>query len=301
MNKNSTNSHKNTGIPASFTGAAFAFLAAVIFSFLNLAIRFSEPHLTVWHMIFGRSVFGVVFLLAAAKIANMRLWGQNPRILAALGITGTIGILCLTVALLHVPLFQALILFYTYPAVAALVSPLLTDDQIRFSDWVCILLAFAGTFLILWSGNRIGLSLSFGHAAALGASAALGMTLTLIRRISADHNALTPIFYISAAGAVISFFPLLFSGSGIPESAAGFWWICAIGILAVCAHISTNAALSYITSPKVGIIGMMEVFFGAVYGYMLFAESLGWSTLSGGALIIMAAVGLVGSSAPEKP
>ncbi len=124
--------------------------------------------------------------------------------------------------------------------------------------------------------------------------------MTLIRRISADHNALTPIFYISVAGTLISFFPLLFSGSGIPASAAGFWWICAIGILGVSAHISTNTALSYITSPKVGIIGMLEVFFGAVYGYLLFAETLGWSTLFGGTLIIAAAVGLVGSSAPQK-
>ncbi|MGM0642694.1 MAG: DMT family transporter [Thermodesulfobacteriota bacterium] len=300
MKRNRMKSHNNTGIPAPFAGAAFAFLAAVIFSFLNLAIRFSEPHLTVWHMIFGRSVFGVIFLLAAARIGNIRLSGNNPRTLAALGISGTIGIVGLTVALLHVPLFQALILFYTYPAVAALVSPLLTDDRIRFSDWVCIVLAFSGTFLILWSGNRIGISLSLGHAAALGASAALGVTLTLIRRISADHNALTPIFYISVAGTLISFFPLLFSDSGIPASAAGFWWICAIGILGVSAHISTNTALSYITSPKVGIIGMLEVFFGAVYGYLLFAETLGWSTLFGGTLIIAAAVGLVGSSAPQK-
>lgn len=292
--------HKKAQVSAPFAGAAFAVLAAVIFSFLNLAIRFSEPHLSIWHMIFGRSVFGVVFLMAAARIGNVRLRGENPVILTALGITGTIGILCLTVALLIIPLFQALILFYTYPAVAALVSPLLTDDRIRLSDWICISLAFCGTFLILWSGNRLGFSLTFGHAAALGASAALGITLTLIRRISADHNALTPIFYISVTGAVACFFPLLFSESGIPSSAAGLWWIFAIGILAVCAHISTNTALSYITSPKVGIISMLEVFLGAVYGYILFAETLGWSTLTGGTLIIAAAAGLVSSSASQK-
>ena len=292
--------HNKAQLSSGFVGVAFAVLAAVIFSFLNLAIRFSEPHLSVWHMIFGRSLFGVVFLMAAARIGNIRLRGESPLTLAALGITGTIGILCLTVALLHIPLFQALILFYTYPAVAALVSPLLTDDRIRLSDWACILLAFLGTFLILWSGNRIGFDLSSGHAAALGASAAIGITLTLIRRISSNHNALTPIFYISMAGAVICFFPMIFSDSGAPSSAAGLSWICTIGILAVCAHISTNAALSQITSPKVGIISMLEVFFGAVYGYLLFAEALGWSTLTGGTLIMAASAGLVASSSDSE-
>jgi drug/metabolite transporter (DMT)-like permease len=42
----------------------------------------------------------------------------------------------------------------------------------------------------------------------------------------------------------------------------------------------------------VGSISMLEVLFGAVYGYVLFSEALGWSTLVGGGLIIGASFGL---------
>lgn len=283
-------------ISANLAGAVLAVLAAIFFSFLNLAIRFSEAHLSVWHMMFGRSLFAVVFLLAAARLGGLSLKGRRQSVLLLQGLTGTAGILCLTYALLTIPLFQALILFYTYPAVAALISPLLARDRICRRDWICIGLAFFGTVLILWSGHSQGFAVSLGHAAALGASAGLGLTMTLIRRLSPENNALTPLFYISAVGCLACFLPLIASSSGILVSTAGLWWLGAIGLLAVLAHVASNQALSFIPSPRVGIISMLEVLFGAVYGYLLFAETLGWSTLFGGTLVVVAAVGLIRGS-----
>lgn len=279
------------------SGACLAVLAAFLFSILNVVIRFSEPHLTVWHMMFGRSVFGLVFLLLAARAWRLNILGQKRGILLLLGLTGTGGILCLTLALLQIPLFQALILFYTYPAVAALLTPLLTRDRIHLRDWTCIGLAFLGTVLILWSGQSRELSLSLGHLAAIGASTGLGLTMTLTRRVSPANNALTPIFYISAIGTVICFFPLFHSDVTFLVQAQGMFWLLAIGLLAVSAHIATNKALSYAPSPRVGIISMLEVLLGAVYGYVLFTETLGWSTLFGGALVIASGIGLIRSSA----
>lgn len=283
-------------ISANLAGAVLAVLAAIFFSFLNLAIRFSEAHLSVWHMMFGRSLFAVVLLLVVARLGRVDLKGRKQGLLLLQGLTGTAGILCLTYALLSIPLFQALILFYTYPAVAALISPLLTRDRIAGRDWFCIGLAFFGTVLILWSGHSQGLAVSLGHVSALGASAGLGLTMTLIRRVSPENNAMTPLFYISAVGCLVCFLPFVSSPSGILVSASGLWWLLAIGLLAVLAHIATNKALSFIPSPRVGIISMLEVLFGAVYGYLLFAEALGWSTLLGGALVITAAVGLIRGS-----
>jgi len=175
---------------------------------------------------------------------------------------------------------------------AALLSPLLTNDRIQVHDWICIALAFSGTLLILWSGQKAGIHISFGHIAAICASIGLGTTMTLVRRVSDDNNALIPIFYISAVGAVTCFFPLLYLETGVFISTKGFLWLCVIGLLAVFAHIATNQALGYISSPKMGIISMLEVPFGAVFGYFLFAETIGWSTLSGGMLIMIAGIGL---------
>lgn len=276
-------------------GAGLAVLAAFLFSCLNVVIRFSDPYLTVWHMIFGRSLFGVVLLFFMARTLGVGLAGSKRWILFLLGWTGTIGIFLLTVALLRIPLFQALILFYTYPVVAALISPWLTPDTNSLRDWVCIALAFGGTGLILWSGRVSGLELDVGHMAGLGASLFMGLTLTLVRRVSGVNTPLAPIFYISVIGMVASLFPMLHPSVGLAVPLLGLAWLVAIGLFAVLAHIATNKALAYIASAKVGSISMLEVVFGAVYGYALFSEALDWSTLVGGTFILLAGIGLAQS------
>lgn len=270
-------------------------MAAFFFSCLNVAIRFSDPYLTVWHMIFGRSVIGTVFLVFMARSLGIGLAGQRRKVLLLLGCTGTAGILFLTLALLRIPLFQALVLFYTYPVVAAVISPWLTPDKNSLKDWMCIGLAFAGTALTLWSGRMNGLELDIGHGAGLLAAVLMGLTLTLVRRVSRENTPLTPIFYISMVGIAAGFFPMLHPEVGFIVPALGLAWLMAIGLFAVLAHIATNAALSFIASAKVGSISMLEVLFGAVYGYILFSEDLGWSTVAGGALIIGAGFGLAQS------
>lgn len=275
-----------------------ATMAAFLFSCLNVAIRYSDPYLTIWHMIFGRCVLGTIFLLLLAKGTGTQISGQKKKTLLLVSLTGTAVIFCLTYALLRIPLFQALILFYTYPVVAALISPWLTSDSNSLWNWVCIALAFIGTALALWSGQSGTLALNIGHIAGLAASVSMGLTMTLIRRVSDVNSSLTPIFYISVMGMLVSLVPLFHPNNEFSMPLPGVAWLFAIGLFAVLAHISSNKALSYIASAKVGSISMLEVFFSAIYGYILFSEPLGWSTAAGGLLIILAALGLIQDSGP---
>ncbi len=284
-------------------GALAALLAGVLFGLLNVTIRLSEPSLTIWHMMFGRSVTGVVLILIMARRMRTVLIRGQAAALALIGLTGTLGILGLTHALLEIPLFQALVLFYTYPAVAALTSPWLTKDTHDLKDWGFIGLAFAGICCILWSGSAGRLGLTAGHLSALSASLGLGLTMTLIRRVRPKVSSLSPIFAISVVGSVICVLPLFHSGVGFRVSSHGLLWILIIGILAASAHIATNKALGYISSSKVGIFSSTEVLYGALIGLFLFSEPLGWSTLIGGALILAASIGLMretpGSAIPQ--
>lgn len=279
--------------PPVFYGAMLAILAAFLFSCLNVVIRFADPYMTVWHMVFGRSLLATIFLVFLARSTGIRLAGRNRKTLVLLSLTGTAGVLCLTAALLRIPLFQALILFYTYPVVAALVSPLLTPDTHSLRTWTCIFLAFTGTGLTLWSGQQGTLNPEIGHAAALAASCSMGLTMTLVRRVSGVNSPLTPVLYISITGMLVTLAPLFHPKVGFTVPLPGLGWLIAIALFAVSAHIVTNKALGYISSAKVGSISMLEVLFSAICGYILFAEPLGWSTAAGGSLIIGAALGLI--------
>lgn len=277
--------------PSSWAGLTWAFIAAVCYAGLNTAIRFADAHMSIWHIIFYRSLFGVVVMALLARMTGVRILGRQRATLCLLGLSGAFGVTALTVALILLPLFEALVLLYLFPAFAALLSPWLTSDRVTPMDWLLIGAACFGAALVLWSG-QLGSGLQWGHLLGLFASLCLGLTFTLIRRISADNSPLTPFFYICVAGIVVSIGPVLLQPRILAFSADGFPALITVAVLATAAHLAGNKALVYLPSPRVGVILMSEVIFGAIIGLLIFGEFLGTRTLLGGVLIIGSGIGL---------
>ena len=142
-----------TGFSEPRKGLAYALLAAVFFTCLDISIRFSGSELTVWHLVFGRSLFGVAAMWLLARKLRVELLGRRRWELAAVGLSGMAGAACLTWAIMRIPLFEALVLLYLFPVFAALFSPSLTGERPRGVEWLFILLAFCGTVLMLWRGQ----------------------------------------------------------------------------------------------------------------------------------------------------
>lgn len=218
-------------------------------------------------------------------------WDGSGPPCACWGVTGAAGVTALTVALIVLPLFEALVLLYLFPAFAALLSPWLTGDRVTGRQWCLVAAACAGSGLVLWSGQLVN-GLQLGHLLALLAAFCLGLAFTLTRRISGDNSVLTPFFYICAAGIVVTTGPILFQPESLAISIAGLPALAAVALLATAAHLAGNKALTYLSSPQVGVICMAEVPFGAIIGLLLFGEYLGLRTLMGGVLIIAAGIGL---------
>jgi drug/metabolite transporter (DMT)-like permease len=244
------------------------------------------------HMMFGRCVVGVVFLLGLAAIFRISILGRRRGVLLGLGLTGSVSILCLITALVLLPLFQALILFYLYPVIAALVSPPLTGDRIDRIDWGLICLAILGAGLVLWTGGTEPLRLQWGHLCALGAAVFYGLTLTLVRRVSPVNHPLTPVLYVCVLGTLLSLPSLALAEQPLPLSGPGLGGMIGIGLFAALAHLAGNKALTSLSSPHVGIVSMLEVVFSSLCGYVLFSEGVGWSALLGALLIVAGSLGL---------
>lgn len=277
--------------PSAWLGLTYGFTAAVCYAGLNVAIRFADAHMSVWHIVFYRSLFGAVAMILLARLSGGAILGRRRPTLCLAGIAGAVGIVALTEALIVLPLFEALVLLYLFPAFSALLSPWLTADRVARRDWLLIGAACGGAALVLWSG-RLGSGLQWGHLLGLTAAFCLGLTFTLIRRVSADNSALTPFFYICVAGMVVAVGPMLYQAGTPTIAAAGLPALSAVGLLACAAHLAGNKALAFLPSPRVGVICMSEVVFGAIIGMLLFDEFFGWRTLLGGMLIVGAGIGL---------
>ena len=97
------------------SGTAFALLAALLFTAGDFMVRFSAQFFSVWHMLFGRSIIGLVSLIVIAKFFRTNLWGLNRRAMWIIGIINVSSVVCFMSALVLLPLFEALVLLYLYP------------------------------------------------------------------------------------------------------------------------------------------------------------------------------------------
>ncbi len=273
------------------TGVVYAVLAAFSYAAFDMSVRFYKPWLNAWEMMLGRSIFGVILVVVLARWTGVDLMGKNRIFLLVTGLIGTLGILCLMAALLLLTLFEALALLYLFPAFAAIFSPWVTNEKLEFSGWICIVIAFIGTLLIIWTGY-VGGGLKWGHLLGLASGMCYGLTITLIRRLRSDNNPLTPFFYLSAVGAVVCVGPVLAQTKHLEIGLPGISGVIAIGALGACALLCSNKALGALPSPQVGVIGMIEVPLGALGGLIFFGERLNWQLLFGAGLILVSSVWL---------
>lgn len=274
------------------TGVLFACLAALSFSALDIFVKETAGLLTVWQIAMGRCIWGLIVVLILTRVHRLPLWGEDRLKLfyASLGGVGTF--VFLNLALRSLPLALALVLLYTFPAFAALLTPFIADEKIPRRDWSLMGLAFVGLLVILWPTS--GLDLSWGHLYGLASGFSMGLALTILRGLRAQKNALTPHLYYCLAGIVICAWPLISQAEPILPGGAAKWWLLVLGsTLALVGNLATNKALQTLSSPKTGVILMGEVLVGAVVGVMVFSEPLTWRLTVGSIGIVLAGIFLV--------
>ena len=273
-------------------GVLFACLAAISFSGLDVFVKESAGLLTVWQIAMGRSVWGLIVVLVLTRAHRLPLWGEDRLQLFYASLAGVGTFVFLNLALRSLPLALALVLLYTFPAFAALLTPLIADEKIPRREWPLMGLAFIGLLIILWPTE--GLTLSWGHLYGLAGGFSMGLALTILRGLRAQKNALTPHLYYCLSGIVICSWPLIAQPEQILPETSLSWWLLLLGsTLALIGNLCTNKALQTLSSPKTGVILMGEVLVGAVAGVMVFNEPLTWRLTVGAIGIVLAGAFLV--------
>ncbi len=272
-------------------GLAFALLAAVFAAGYDILTRFYCSGLTPWQIILARAILGLALSLALARTLGLNLLGRNRRGMVVIALTLVGGVLCFIFALFRLPVFEAVLLIYLYPVFAALFSPFLVNERIGPKLWGLIGVAFCGTIFILWPQD-LAWSVNSGHVLAIAAALAHGLALTLVRRYRRENSPVTPFFYFSALGAVVSVGALGLSGQPMPAGSASLVVLTATAIAACLAQLSMIKAASCITSAEVGIIGMSEIVFGGLLSFLFFGEAVGLRQLWGGILVISSGIAL---------
>lgn len=275
-------------LDATVAGPLFMLAAALLFTVLNLLIKLLGPEYTVWQIGFYRFCGGVLFLLAIFGRHRNPYRGFNTRLLIIRGCTGSVAFISIVTAIRLLPVSTALVIFYSYPAFAAVFAFLLYKERIGKFGVICIAMVIAGIAVLFDFRLAGGLA---GQVAALVGGVFAGLTVTLIRSLREKNGPVIIYLYFCTMGTLVSL-PMFLRQPLWPSTAIDGVMVAGIALVSVAAQLLMNQGFFYCRGWEGGVLMSSEVIFTAVMGIVFLGDPTTWRFWIGGLLVLGSVISL---------
>jgi len=241
---------------------------------------------------FARVSLGALFLVVMMALFEREKLPTVPKLLRAnwkpllvLGAALALNWAFLFTAFNYTTIANAVLVYYTAPVLATLISWRFLGEEMSLRRWVLIGLAFLGLILIM-SGQRFDLTNRDFLGIILALIAALFYALIpnfgrFLRDV--DGKVLT-FLQLAVASFVLGPF-VLFRGIGTPT-----WWAVLVLVLVhtVLALFLYMDGLKEVEVNEAALLSYLDPMSAVVYAFLVFGEVPGFRTAVGGALILLA-------------
>jgi drug/metabolite transporter (DMT)-like permease len=291
-------------------GAVVAY--AVIIAFTDNYVRVIAVDAGLWQFHATRTAMAFAILAVLAVPLGLRLWPRRPGAVLARSVIHGIAMLIYFGALAFLPVAQVAAGLFTAPIFVLLIQRLAYGQPVRGLQVLAVAIGFLGVVLVLGPEVLSGASLAALLPVVAGAFYAMGNIAT--RAWCGGETAETIVaWFFGILGllglvgmAVLWAFPV-----PVPSGAEGFvqrgavwpsgtflWWtfvqaagsLLGVG-LAVKAYQLAEAS-------KVSVFEYLILPASAAWGFVLWGETLGWTSVAGMALIALAGVLIARAYAP---
>jgi len=238
-------------------------------------------------MVFFRSLVSVVVLSIFLKATGGKISVKRPRGYLLMGVLGVI--LCVHWVTLFAALQMAkaavvVVALNTYPALTALAEPLAYRKWPRSMDVALAGVVLAGVLIMLPEvsfSNEVTLAIVLAVI-----SGALFAARNIIIRKHASHYGGATLMFWQTLITVVCLLPFVPTAAEV-YSPRNIALLAALGAIFTALPQSLYAAgLRHLSAKTVGILSLMQVLYGAIWGYVLFGETVNLRTATGGAIIL---------------
>jgi drug/metabolite transporter (DMT)-like permease len=205
-----------------------------------------------------------------------------------------IATVCFFAALRHLPMAEAIAIYFAQPLILTLFSALFLGETIRARRITAIIVGMIGTLVILQPSVMI-----FGAAALLplGSSLAMAIYMVLTRKISGSVHPYQMQFVVGIA-AVAVLGAVLFLGTfiGLPGTTIimptmqEFYWIIGMGLAATIGHAFIVWAMANAPANVLAPFQYVEIVGATTLGYLVFNDVPANSTILGVLIIVLSGV-----------
>lgn len=269
-------------LDAAVAGPLFMLSAAMLFALLNICIKLLGTEFSPWDIAFYRSFGGIVMLQLIFGRRRNIFKGHNMPLLVIRGCVGAVAFLSMVMAIRLLPVSTAMVLFFTYPAFAAVFSFILLKEGINLSETLCLLLVLIGAGILFdfkLAGNITG------QAIALLGGVFAGMAMTLIQKLRRDNGSVVIYLYFCTMCAIVTA-PKYLMNPTFPDRPVEWVLICGIILSSLTAQLLMNHGFLYCRGWEGGVFMSSEVVFTAVVGITFLGDPASWRFWSGGLLIL---------------
>lgn len=272
----------------SIAGPLLMLAAALAFGVLDGLIKMMGPTYRIWDIAFYRWGLGLVLLVIIFGRQGGLFKTHNLKLMIIRSISGCAAFLSLTAAIRNIPISTAMVLFFSFPAFAALFSSLMFRERISKREFFCICGTLAGVVVLL--DFKLDGKL-FGYVTGLSSGVFAGLTVNLIKRLREKDGPVVIYLYFCILGALVSL-PAYIADPRIPAS--GVDWMMAGGIAAtsVLAQLLMTQGFRYCRSWEGGIYLTGEMVFTAILGIVFLGEAVSRRFWIGGFLILTSTIAI---------
>ena len=276
------------------TGTIYIVLAFLANTTQSVFGKYVDKSLSVEMFSFG------TFLVAFILLLPIILFRKGKDIPTGQGryhllraVTGITGFLLFIAAAQLTTLVDTNVLVNTTPIFIPILALLFLHQHIPRAVWIAIIIGFVGVVVIVRPDASI--FSNPGNLVALGAGLVTAIEFLAVNHLDRTESPLTQLFYFLLFGVVVLGLISIGKFNAAPEWA--YWMMLGTGLCLLAFQFLLIKAYQFAKPHEIGAFQYISVVFAAIYGVVLFKETIQLETIVGAILVCVGGViSITGSS-----
>lgn len=266
----------------------FSMSSALCFSIMNVFVKLLGQGMPSAEINFFRGLIGTVAILVYMAFKHIKFSTEDRGLLVVRGLFGGMGTLFNFIALAHMKLADASILFQLSGIFVFIFSTFVLKERLPkgSAKWLIVILLAVIFMVNPWTYSSFSIYALF----AIGGAAFSAAAYTTIRKISLNHEHSTyeiMAYFLITSTIVGAIFMI---DNFVIPNVEQWGYIFIIGLISVIAQFFMTGAFIVTNAVVAQFMQYIAVFFHAFWGFVLFDENLSPIVLTSGIVLFIASV-----------
>lgn len=268
-------------------GILLMLLSALLFSTMQIFIHITGERVPLMEQVFFRNIVSLVICFVIIRRHGLSMFGEKKYqpLLFMRSVFGLLGLVSLFYAASRAAQADVTILSKLSPFLITLFAFLFLKEKIAKIQVPALIIAFGGAFLV---ANPAFHSKLFPLFLAFLCAIFSSVSYTLLAYFKDKVDAITVIMHFSTFCAVISL-PFFIMNMTLP-SLSDFLLLLLMGTFGGFGQIALTYAYRMAPASEVSIYNYSGILFSMFLGYAILGETVSYTSLLGGALVVAASL-----------